>query len=117
MTQFQNKADLKSALEKCARENLQTPDTIQPHGCVLSINNKSLKVESVSSNIEEFTDAPPNRYLEHRIDDILDAKNRHLVDNGIQEENAIKKTLELGPIEITVNDFIYQRALVDPTAY
>lgn len=100
MTHSQKDADLKSALERCESAVLHRPETIQPHACILSLENTNLHIVSASANIEEFTEISPDSYLGRKIDSVFNTETRHKIANGIQDENAIKKVLELGPVSI-----------------
>jgi light-regulated signal transduction histidine kinase (bacteriophytochrome) len=49
-----NDQDLQSAIDNCAREPIQIPGSIQPHGFMLVIDEPSLQIVQVSANVDTW---------------------------------------------------------------
>ncbi|MGM0481906.1 MAG: diguanylate cyclase [Pseudomonadota bacterium] len=49
-----SEAEIKAALEACAREPVHIPGAIQPEGCLVSLDADMKRIRQVSANIEDF---------------------------------------------------------------
>jgi len=49
-----NDQDLQSAIDNCAREPIQIPGSIQPHGFLLVIDESTMRIVQVSANVETW---------------------------------------------------------------
>ena len=62
---------LEEALENCANEPIEFPDSIQPHG-VLIVLNDELQVLRVSQNTDEFISHPAKILLDKSLKSFFD---------------------------------------------
>lgn len=59
-----NDTELQKALQSCAEEPVHIPGAIQPHGCLISMDNTFSQIIQVSANINHCLDVSPEQALQ-----------------------------------------------------
>lgn len=58
-----NDQDLQNAIDNCAREAIQIPGSIQPHGFLLVIDESTMRIVQVSANVDTWLGIEPSQLL------------------------------------------------------
>ena len=65
------------ALERCDRDPIHIPGTIQPFGCLIAADAATRRIEYASENVEAYLGRDVDELLGGNLDEILDREGRH----------------------------------------
>jgi light-regulated signal transduction histidine kinase (bacteriophytochrome) len=71
-----NDQDLQSAIDNCAREPIQIPGSIQPHGFLLVIDESTLQIVQVSANVDTWLGIEAHELIGAAIGDVIHQVDR-----------------------------------------
>jgi light-regulated signal transduction histidine kinase (bacteriophytochrome) len=71
-----NDQDLQSAIDNCAREPIQIPGSIQPHGFLLVIDESTMRIVQVSANVETLLGIPPDELIGAALNGVIRQADR-----------------------------------------
>lgn len=68
--------ELQRAIENCAKEPIQIPGSIQPHGFLLVIDESSMTIVQVSANVENWLGIVVDDLIGARLGDVIEDSER-----------------------------------------
>ncbi|GHA59390.1 ATP-binding protein [Pontibacter akesuensis] len=90
---MQNYNNLKVDLSNCDSEPIHHIGQIQPHGFLIILNQQSLQVEQVSTNIAAFVDVVPEDLIGHTLEKLCSGQGYLMLEKQLR--NAVKLNPQL----------------------
>ncbi|MET0298808.1 MAG: GAF domain-containing protein, partial [Flavitalea sp.] len=76
-----------AVVETCESEPIHVPGSIQPYGCLIALNNETLKVEYCSQNVSDFIGLTPGQLLQQTLPDLL-PESWSQIEEGLNTEKS-----------------------------
>lgn len=91
-----SKRHIDEALQDCAAEQVHTPGTVQPFGCLVCVEAETSRITYVSANSRDFLGQDVTELLGKNFQDMFGSEVSHALNNAFASNHLASKSMGLG---------------------